>query len=120
MGRNSGENKISTKCMLQDWLTLSTFWENIIYPSKNYIQHFPAFLHFLAFDLEEPITKQYLENCPKNATYDMQQFIKKEVDTKLRNASDAVIFADEAISVAKKEIMTGIYPSSSTNVHFLK
>ena len=50
----------------------------------------------------------------------MQQFIKKEVDRKLRNASDAVIFADEAISVAKKEIMTGIYPSSSTNVHFLK
>ena len=32
----------------------------------------------------------------------MQQFIKKEVDTKLRNASDVVIFADEAISVAKK------------------
>ena len=66
---------------------------------------YPALLHFLAFDLEEPITKQYLENCPKNATYDshatadslipaLNKFIKKEIDTKLRNASDVVIFAD--------------------------
>ena len=46
-------------------------------------------MHFLAFDLEEPVTKQYLENCPGNATYDshttadslisaLNEFIKKE------------------------------------------
>ena len=57
-------------------------------------QLYPALLHFLAFDLEEPIAKQYLENCPKNATYDshvtadslispLKKFIKKETDTKL-------------------------------------
>ena len=77
---------------------------------------YPTLLHFLAFDLEEPITKQYLENCPKNATYKshdtadslistLNKFIKKKTDTKLRNASDVVIFADEALSVARKEMM---------------
>ena len=50
---------------------------------------YPALLHFLAFDFEKPITKQYLENCPKNATYDshttadslisaLNKFIKKQ------------------------------------------
>ena len=59
---------------------------------------YPALLHFLAFDLEEPTAKQ----CPKNATYDSQatadslisalnKFIKKEMDTKLRNASGVVM-----------------------------
>ena len=78
-------------------------------------------MHFLAFDLEEPVTKQYLENCPGNATYDshatadslisaLNKFIKKEMDTKLRNASDVVIFADEATSIARKEMM-GIFLS---------
>ena len=82
---------------------------------------YPVLLYFLAFDLEEPITKQYLENCPKNATYDsydtvdslisaLSEFIKKETDTKLRNASDVVTFADEATSVATKEMM-GIFLS---------
>ena len=71
---------------------------------------YSALLHSLAFDLEE---KQYLENCPKNATYDsnatadslisaLNKFIKKETDTKLRNASDLVIFVHEATSVARK------------------
>ena len=50
---------------------------------------YTAPLHFLAFDLEQPITKQYLESFPKNATYDsrttadsliyaLNEFIKKE------------------------------------------
>ena len=79
---------------------------------------YPALLHFLAFDLEGPITKQHLENCLKNATYNshataflisaLNEYIKTEMDTKLRNASDVVIFADEATSVARKEMM-GIF-----------
>ena len=84
-------------------------------------QLYPAVLHFLAFDHEEPNAKQYLENYPQNATYDshaaadslisaLNKFIKKETDTKLRNASDVVIFADEATSVARKEMM-GIFLS---------
>ena len=49
---------------------------------------YQPFLRFLAFDLEEPILKQYLKNCLKNATYDshatanslisaLNEFIKK-------------------------------------------
>ena len=82
---------------------------------------YPALLDFIAFDLEEPITKQYLENCLKNATYNshatadslisaLNKFIKKEMNTKLRNASDVVIFADEATGVARKKMM-GIFLS---------
>ena len=82
---------------------------------------YPALLYFLAFNLEEPITKQYLENCPKNATYGshatadslifaLKEFIKKQMDTKLRNASDVVTFADEGTSVARKKVM-GIFLS---------
>ena len=82
---------------------------------------YPALLHFLAVDLVGPITKQYLQNCLKNATYNshatadslisaLSEFIKTEMDTKLRNASDVVIFADEATSVARKEMM-GIFLS---------
>ena len=72
-------------------------------------------------DLEEPLRKQYLGNCPKITTYNshatadssissLNEFIKKETDTKLRNASDVVIFADEATSVPKKG-MIGIFLS---------
>ena len=50
---------------------------------------YPVLLHFLAFDLEEPVTKQYLGNCPKNTTYNshntpdslisaLNEFIKKK------------------------------------------
>ena len=78
-------------------------------------------MHCLALDLEQPIGKQYLENSLKNATYDshttadaliaaLNEFIKKETDTKLRNASDVVMFADETTSVARKEMM-GIFVS---------
>ena len=49
------------------WKTLFHFLGKHNLPIKEL---YPALLHFLAFDLEEPITKQYLENCPKNATYD--------------------------------------------------
>ena len=58
--------QISMKCMFWNWSRLSTFWENNL-PIKEL---YAALMHFLAFDLEEPVTKQYLENCPGNATYD--------------------------------------------------
>ena len=67
-------------------MKLSTFWQKHNLPIKEL---YPALLHFLAFDFEKPITKQYLENCPKNATYDshttadslisaLNKFIKKQ------------------------------------------
>ena len=73
-------------------------------------------MNFIAFELEEPVTKQYLENCVKNATYDSHKTLtlwlnplmniwKKEIDEKLCNASDIVIYSDEATSAARKEMM---------------
>ena len=96
-------------------INIVPFWGKHNVPIKEL---YPPLLHFLAFDLEHPITK-YLKNCPKNATHDshatvdslisaLNEFIKKETDTKLRNASDVVIFGREATTVARKEMM-GIF-----------
>ena len=90
-------------------MRLSTFWQKHNLPIKEL---YPALLHFLAFDFEKPITKQYLENCPKNATYDshttadslisaLNKFIKKQIQN-----SEML----QATSVAKKE-MIGIFLS---------
>ena len=73
-------------------------------------------LNFIAFELEEPVTKQYLENCAKNETYHCHEtcdsltdsihgYLKKETDEKLCNVADIVIYSDEATSAAQKEMM---------------
>ena len=60
-------------------------------------------VNFIAFELEESVTTQYLENCAKNATYDshktcdslidsINEYLKKETDEKLCNASDIYLF----------------------------
>ena len=51
-------------------------------------------MNFVTFELKEPVTKQYLENCAKNATFDshetcdslidsINEYLKKETDEKL-------------------------------------
>ena len=51
-------------------------------------------VNFIAFELQEPVTKQYLENSTKNAIYDshktcdslidsINEYLKKETDEKL-------------------------------------
>ena len=76
-------------------------------------------MNFIAFELEEPITKQNLENCAKNATYDITKLVtlwliplifEKKIDEKLCNPSDIVIYSDEATSATWKE-MTGLFLS---------
>ena len=73
-------------------------------------------VNFIAFELEEPVTKQYLENCLKNAVYDshktcdslidsINDYLKKYTDEKLCNAPDIVIYSDKATSTARKEMM---------------
>ena len=69
-------------------------------------------VNFIAFELEEPVTKQYPENCAKNTTYDshetcnsLNEYLKKETDEKFCNASDIVIYSDEATSDVRKEMM---------------
>ena len=73
-------------------------------------------MNFIAFELEEPVTKQYLENCLKNAVYDshktcdslidsINDYLKKYTDEKLCNAPDIVIYSDKATSTPRKEMM---------------
>ena len=73
-------------------------------------------MNFVTFELKEPVTKQYLENCGKNATFDshetcdslidsINEYLKKETDEKLWNVSDIVIYSDKALSAARKEMM---------------
>ena len=51
-------------------------------------------MNFVTFKLKEPVTKQYLENCAKNATFDshetcdslidpINEYLRKETDEKL-------------------------------------
>ena len=82
---------------------------------------YPKLIKFLAEEIEEPIIKQYLESAPMNATYDssdscdgfllsLNQFLQNLSDKELQLAVDIVVFADEATSVARKE-MIGLFAS---------
>ena len=69
---------------------------------------YPKFTDFLANELEEPIMKQYLETCPKNATYTshdslisaLNEYFRKDTEERLKRVTDLVLFADESISSA--------------------
>ena len=83
---------------------------------------YPKLIDFLANELEEPIIKQYLENCPKNATYkshetcdslisSLDSFLWKQTDERLQRSADLVLFADESSNAARSE-MLGVFMSS--------
>ena len=74
---------------------------------------------FLADDMEEPVVKQYLDTCKKNANYQssdswdsflllLNSYFKELVNERACHVQDIVLFADEATSAARKE-MIGIY-----------
>ena len=82
---------------------------------------YPKLVGFLADDIEEPVVKQYLDTCKKNATYQssnscdsfllsLNTYFKELVNERACHAQDIVLFADEATSAARKE-MIGIYIS---------
>ena len=77
---------------------------------------YPKMIKFLSDKINEPIIKQYLETCLKNAAYDscdscdsiivfLNSHIKEKSIPAIVDAVDLVIFADEATSAARKEIM---------------
>ena len=86
---------------------------------KNLYQ---KFIEFLSNELEEPIIKQYLENCSKNATYkshetcdsliaSLDSFFWRETNERIRRSADIVLFADESTNAARSE-MLGVFISS--------
>ena len=73
-------------------------------------------IKFLSDEINEPVIKQYLETCPKNAAYDssdsfdciivsLNSHLKEKFISIIVNAVDSVIFADKATSAARKEMM---------------
>ena len=75
----------------------------------------------MADEIEEPVTKQYLTSAAQNATYDssdscdsllvsLDTYLKKTTLKRVVAAADIVLFADEATSVARKEMM-GVFLS---------
>ena len=76
-------------------------------------------LNFLSYELEEPIIKQYLDNCPSNTSYISHKTCDSFItcidkylweQTKERLSADIVLFADETSTTARKEIL-GIFIS---------
>ena len=72
-------------------------------------------IKFLSDEINEPVIKQYLETCLKNAAYDssnsydsitvsLSSHLKEKPISTIVNVDDLVIFADEATSAARKEM----------------
>ena len=83
------------------------------FPVKNLYQ---KFIEFLSNELEEPIIKQYLKNCSKNATYksheacdsliaSLDSFFWWETNERIRRSADIVLFADESTNTARSEML---------------
>ena len=80
---------------------------------------FPKFTNFLADEMQEPIIKQYLDSCKKNATYTssdscdsflqaIDKFYSDDANARIKKNKDFTIYADESASAARKE-MLGIF-----------
>ena len=83
---------------------------------------FPKFDEFLSSELQEPIIKQYLDTCAKNATYisretcdsvihSLDNYFLIKSNECIKKCNDIVIYADKSTSVARKE-MLGIFFSN--------
>ena len=82
---------------------------------------YPKMIFFLSNEMEEPVISQYLNTAARNATYDssdscdsllvsLDTYLKSSTTKNIVCASDIVLFADEATSAARKE-MLGIFLS---------
>ena len=78
-------------------------------------------INFLSYEVEEPIIKQYLDNCPSSALYTsgktcdsfiscIDKYLWEQTKERLKLLADIVLFADEASNTARKE-MLGIFIS---------
>ena len=80
---------------------------------------YPKFVEFLSSELQEPIIKQYLDTCAKNATYishetcdslihSLDNYFLTKSNERIKKCDDIVIYADKSTSAARKE-MLGIF-----------
>ena len=86
--------------------------------NELYIEKLIKIVYFLACNnlTVQELYSKYLEICPKNAAYDssdscdsilvaLNSHLKEKLINTLINAVDLAIFADEATSAARKEMM---------------
>ena len=77
---------------------------------------YPKLVSFLADDIEGPVVEQYLDTSKKNVTYQssdscdsfllsLNTYFKELVNERACHAQDVVLFADEATSAARKEMI---------------
>ena len=80
---------------------------------------YPKFVEFLSSALQEPIIKQYLGTCAKNATYishetcdslihSLDNYFFTRSNEHIKKCDDVVIYTDKSTSAARKEIL-GIF-----------
>ena len=83
---------------------------------------YPKIVEFLSEEMEEPVVKHYLDSAAKNVIYigkdscdsflkSMNSYSSDQVNKGLQVAEDIVMFADEATSNNRKEMMGSLWPT---------
>ena len=62
----SGERRKANTLYISKLIRVVLFLAQNNLPVKSL---YPEMINFLSYEWEEPIIKQYLDNCPSNATY---------------------------------------------------
>ena len=101
------ENKASNELYISKLITCNNLSVKELYPKM---------VEFLSGEMEEPVIKQYLDSAAENATYTgkdssdsflkaMNSYFPDQVNEELQAAEGIVVFADEATSNSRKEMM---------------
>ena len=107
------KKKASNELYISKLIKLTHFLARNNLPVKEL---YPKMVEFLSEEMEEPAIKQYLDSAAKNATYAvkdswdsflkaMNSYFSDQVNEELQAAEDIVVFADEATSNNRKEMM---------------
>ena len=86
-------------------------WNNLSVKRLN-----PKFVEFPSSKLQEPIIKQYLDTCAKNATYisnelcnslihSLDNYFLTKSNERIKKCDDIVILADKSMAAARKEML---------------
>lgn len=109
------EKKASNELCISKLIKLTHF---LAHNNLSVKDLYPKMVELLSEEMEEPVIKQYLHGAAKNATYTgkdscnlflkaMNSYVSDEVNEELQAAEDIVVFADEATSNNRNE-MVGI------------
>ena len=115
----SGERQKANTLHIHKLIRVVHFFARNNLPVKSL---YPKMINFLSYELEEPIIKQYPDNCPSNALNTsheicdyfincIDKYLWEQTKERLKCLADVVLFADKASDAGRKE-MLGIFISS--------